>query len=302
MTQDEIFMSRALQLASLGAGHVSPNPMVGAVIVSADGRIIGEGFHRKYGEAHAEVNAFASIAERDMPLLSEATVYVTLEPCSHWGKTPPCADLICGKGVKRVVIGSNDPNPLVAGKGIEKLRNAGIQVSEGCLEDECNRLNVRFFTAHTKHRPWILLKWARTASGALSNPDGSPLSISNPVTLSLMHAERALCDAILVGTNTIFSDNPTLTSRFWPGNSPRPVIFDSERWHGREKEFRLFQRDPVVLDPRKPLRENMNLLFRDYNVISLMVEGGRKILDSFMAEGLYDRIRIETQADTAKIP
>lgn len=288
-------MARALQLASMGAGHVSPNPMVGAVIVSPDDRIIGEGFHRKYGGPHAEVNALASVKEEDLPLLKESTMYVTLEPCSHWGKTPPCASLLCEKQLKRVVTGTTDPNPKVAGRGIEMLRNAGIEVTQGCLEKECREINVRFFTAQIQKRPWILLKWAENKEGKMNADNGEPLTISTPLTIALMHAERAKCDAILVGTKTLLTDNPSLTVRSWPGRDPRPVIFDSPKWKGKEKYLKIFERNPVILDPENSLRDNMALLFEEHGITSLMVEGGRKILDSFLAEDLYDMIRLERE-------
>lgn len=292
---DERYMRRALGLAAHGAGHVSPNPMVGAVIVSEDGRIIGEGWHRKYGGPHAEVNAVRSVSEADRHLLGRSTIYVTLEPCSHYGKTPPCALLLRDTGFRRVVTGCGDPNPEVAGRGIAMLREAGIEVTENCLRDECLAINVRFMTAQTKKRPWILLKWAENAHGAMSAPDGSPLQISSPVTATLMHRERAMCDAIMVGTGTLLSDNPSLSNRFWSGDSPRPVIFDSPRWHDEKikEQLNVFGRDPIILDPCLPLDENMHRLFSGFGITSLMVEGGRRLLDSFIAAGLYDRIRIE---------
>lgn len=294
MESDEKYMTRALQLASLGAGHVSPNPMVGAVIAAPDGRIIGEGFHRKYGGPHAEVNAMASVADSDRHLIRQSTMYVTLEPCSHWGKTPPCAGMLCEQGIKRVVIGTGDPNPQVAGKGISMLREAGIEVEEKCMQAECLAINVRFFTAHTLHRPWILLKWAETADGRWCEDDGTSIDISSPLTLSLMHAERAKCDAIMVGTNTLLQDNPTLTNRLYPGNDPRPVIFDSERWYKRKDHLKVFERNPIILDPGLKPEENMKILFEQYGITSLMVEGGRALISSFINAGLYDRIRKET--------
>lgn len=291
-------MRRALQLALFGAGHVSPNPMVGAVIVAPDGRIIGEGFHRRYGEGHAEVNAFRSVSDVDVPLIPESTIYVTLEPCSHYGKTPPCAKLLCDRRIKRAVIGTVDPNPKVAGRGIRMLEEAGIEVRRGVLEKECREINVRFFTAHTLHRPWILLKWAESADGFIANADGTPVKLSTPVTLELMHKERAMCDAILVGTNTLLSDNPSLTTRLWPGNSPRPVIFDSPRLQSPEIRERLvvMAHNPIILDPSRTLAENMQLLCSEYHITSLMVEGGAQILRSFLDAGLYDSIRVEHSA------
>lgn len=292
---DERYMLRALQLARMGAGHVSPNPMVGAVIVAPDGRIIGEGYHRKFGEGHAEVNAMASVSREDAVLIPESTIYVTLEPCSHYGKTPPCAAMLCERKIKRCVTGTGDPNPKVAGRGIRMMREAGIEVTEDVLHEECRRLNERFFTAHTLHRPWIELKWAEDIHGDMAAAPGERLIISTPVTRALMHRERSLCDAILVGTDTILSDNPSLTTRNWPGNSPRPVVFRSHRLQekGVRERLSVFSRDPIVLNPDISLEENMRILFEEHNITSLMVEGGRKLLDSFIKENLYDRIRIE---------
>lgn len=295
MDNNEKFMRRALELALKGAGHVSPNPMVGAVIVAPGGKIIGEGWHRCFGGPHAEVNAVNSVSGNDISLLRESTMYVTLEPCSHYGKTPPCAMLLIEKGLKRVVTGCGDPNPKVAGRGITMLRQAGIEVTENCLQEKCRELNTRFFTAQTLNRPWILLKWAEDEYGRMSLPDGKPLRISSPLTTTLMHRERALCDAILVGTHTILNDNPSLDNRLWPGNSPRPVIFRSPRFadEGLRERLSVFSRNPVILDPSLPLEENMTTLFTEHGISSLMVEGGRKLLDSFIENGLYDRIRVE---------
>lgn len=301
---DRYMMRRALQLAANGAGYVSPNPMVGAVIVAADGRIIGQGWHRKYGGPHAEVQAFRSVRPDDERLLPEATIYVTLEPCSHYGKTPPCAKLIVDKGVRRVVVGCGDPNPKVSGRGIEMIRRAGIEVTENVLRDECVALNKRFMTAHTLHRPWIQLKWAEDAHGNMArrNPDYTPggdlpeylpLPISSPVGMVLMHGQRAMVDAIMVGTNTLLSDNPSLTTRLWPGHSPRPVIFRSSRL---PDSLKILDRNPIILDPAVPLEQNMHLLFSEHGITSLMVEGGRTLLDSFIKKGLYDEMRIESSS------
>lgn len=290
-----MYMSRALQLASLGAGHVSPNPMVGAVIVSPQGRIIGEGYHRRFGEGHAEVNAMASVRGEDLALIKDSTMYVTLEPCSHTGKTPPCAAMLCRRHIRKVVVGTRDPNPMVAGRGIAMLRSAGIEVSENCLADLCRSINVRFFTAQTLRRPWILLKWAETLDGLMARPDGSPLPISTPLTSALMHAERAKCDGILVGTGTLLSDNPALDTRLWPGNSPRPVVFRSPRLddHDLRTRLRVFARDPVIIDPALSLDRNMHELFATHGMTSVMVEGGPSLLKSFLDARLYDRIRVE---------
>lgn len=271
---NEIFMRRALQLARGGEGRVAPNPMVGAVVVARD-RIIGEGFHRTYGGPHAEVNAIASVTEADLPLLREATVYVTLEPCSHYGKTPPCALLLVEKGIKRVVIGAPDPNPLVAGRGVSMLREAGIEVTEGVLLDECMAINRRFMTFHSLHRPWILLKWAQSADGFMAAIDEAgnpgPVTFSNPLSSVWMHRERAGVQAIMVGSHTILTDHPRLDVRLWAGNNPEKIGC------------------PHGLD----LHRLMDDLTRR-GITSLMVEGGPTLLASFIREGLYDEIRIET--------
>lgn len=305
-TDDIRWMRRALQLASYGWGRTSPNPMVGAVIVSADGRVIGEGWHRRYGGPHAEVQAFANVSPKDEHLLPDATIYVTLEPCSHYGKTPPCANLIVGKGVRRCVVACGDPNPKVSGRGIDIIRKAGIEVVTGVLEKESLWLNRRFMTSQTLRRPWILLKWAESADGfiAATNPEypaknGAtefvPVALSTPLSAVLMHRERAECDAILVGTNTVIADRPSLNSRLWPGNSPKPVIFSSPRI---PEDITFAGRKPIILDPAIPLRENMERLFADHGITSLMVEGGRDTLMRFIEARLFDEIRQEISAVT----
>lgn len=292
-------MRRALQLSLQGAGHVSPNPMVGAVIV-ARGRIIGQGWHRRWGEAHAEVNAVASVCPADLPLLPEATVYVTLEPCSHYGKTPPCAKLLIDRRVRRVVVGAPDPNPLVSGRGVRMLRQAGIEVTEDVLRAECEAVNVRFMTAQRLGRPHITLKWARTADGFIGalNPDGTPapLQISTPLSALDVHRLRSMTDAIMVGTGTLLADNPRLDTRLWPGRSPRPVLFASPRL---PHDAAVMQRAPILLDPSLPLGHNMDLLWQRHGISSLLVEGGAQLLQSFLDAGLYDRLRVETSPRTA---
>lgn len=292
-------MRRALELAGRGAGYVSPNPAVGAVIVAPDGRIIGEGWHRHYGGPHAEVNAVASVATEDEELLPLSTIYVTLEPCSHWGKTPPCSKLLIEKRLRRVVVGTVDPFREVSGRGIGMLREAGIEVSVGVLEVECRNLLRRFITAHTLRRPYIQLKWAQTADGfiAACNSNGTPkaIAISNPATLVAMHRERALADAILVGTDTVITDNPSLTTRLCPGRSPRPVLFRSPRL---PEDAAVMQRDPILLDPDTSLAENMDILYSQHGITSLMVEGGRHTLTSFLSARIFDEIRIETSTAT----
>lgn len=266
---DEKYMRRCLQLARNGRQNSRPNPMVGAVIV-ADNRIIGEGYHVRCGEGHAEVNAFASVKQEDEALLYEATIYVSLEPCAHYGKTPPCCDLIIRKGVKRCVCGCVDPFAKVQGRGIEKIREAGIEVTVGVLEKECQWLNRRFFTFHQHHRPYIILKWAQTVNGYLDN-QGETLAISTEFTRMLVHQLRATEDAILVGNATEKREHPLLTVREWYGKNPVKY----------------------VLSHAHPIDE----IFQDCyerQLQSLIVEGGRQTLQSFIDRGLWDEIRIET--------
>ena len=268
MIDDEKYMRRCLQLAWNGQQNAKPNPMVGAVIVSADGRIIGEGYHVRCGEGHAEVNAFASVRAEDEPLLKEATIYVSLEPCSHYGKTPPCADLIIQKGVRRAVVGCVDPFAEVKGRGIRKLRDAGIEVEVGVLEKECEALNRRFFTFHREQRPYIILKWAQTANGFIDD-HFKPIQISNDFTKMLSHKLRAEEDAILVGRVTDERDKPQLTVREWSGANPKRLIID--RAH------------PLNLES-----------LHAHQIQSLIVEGGAKTLQSFIDKGLWDELRVET--------
>lgn len=286
------YMERALQLAANGAGFVSPNPMVGAVIVTPDGRIIGEGWHRRFGGPHAEVNAVNSVRKADAPLLPDSTIYVTLEPCSHYGKTPPCSKLLIEKRLRRVVIGSRDPFPLVSGRGVRMLREAGIEVIEDFMREECDRLNRRFITAHTLFRPYIQLKWAQSADGFMAafGQDGSPqpVVLSNPLSLCAMHRERAMTDAILVGNNTARIDRPSLTVRHWAGRNPRPVTFGAP----------LDRDDRIALNPELSLADNMEWLYKEEKITSLMVEGGPTTLNNFIEADLADEIRVEYSAIT----
>lgn len=268
MTDDERYMRRCIQLAAGGQQNAKPNPMVGAVIVSADGRIIGEGYHVHCGEGHAEVNAFASVRSEDESLLGESTIYVSLEPCSHYGKTPPCADLIIKKGVRRVVVGCIDEFAEVQGRGIRKLREAGIEVEVGVLEAECRELNRRFFTFHREQRPYIILKWAQTANGFIDN-QLETLQISSEFTRMLSHKLRAEEDAILVGRVTDEREHPQLTVRDWTGENPKRLIIDHAH----------------------PL--NLASLHA-HGVQSLIVEGGAKTLQSFIDDDLWDEVRVET--------
>lgn len=269
MNNDERYMQRCLQLAANGIQGARPNPMVGAVIV-AEGRIIGEGYHVRCGEGHAEVNAFASVSPDDEELLSASTIYVSLEPCSHYGKTPPCADLIINKGVCRVVVGTIDPFAEVQGRGVRKLLEAGIDVTVGVLEEECQWLNRRFFTYHREHRPYIILKWAQTANGFIDD-HGKSLCISSEQTLMLSHQVRAEEDAILVGHTTDVREHPQLTVRHWHGPDPKRLVLTHDR----------------------PLSQLMDDLYQ-HQIQSLIVEGGRKTHESFIQAGLWDEIRVET--------
>lgn len=287
---NEIFMKRAVQLAKKGRGSVSPNPMVGAVIVN-NGRIIGEGFHRRYGEGHAEVNAIASVSDKE--LLKDSTIFVTLEPCCHYGKTPPCAKLIIDSRIPRVVVGVRDPSDKVSGKGIAMLRDAGIKVTEGILEEECRNLNPAFMTAHSMHRPYIMLKWAQSADGFMDAMDDIPVKFSTHLTSVLMHRQRSLFDGIMIGANTLRKDNPHLDARLWHGKNPRPIVIS--RSHNLPKDSYLLSKSPVspiILDGNKPMTQNLASLVNE-GITSLMVEGGATLLGSLIDEGLWDEARIE---------
>ena len=274
MAQDSQFMHRCIQLALNGREGSRPNPMVGAVIVSQEGRIIGEGYHVRCGEGHAEVNAFASVKAEDEHLLPQSTIYVSLEPCAHYGKTPPCCDLIIKKGVRRVVVGCVDPFSEVQGRGIERMRAAGIEVTVGVLENECRWLNRRFFTFHEKKRPYIILKWAQTSDGFIDN-NGHALAISTPFTKMLVHQLRAEEDAILVGRVTDEREHPRLDVREWSGRSPERFVLSHE--NGMEKILNeCYER----------------------SLQSLIVEGGRMTLQSFIDSDLWDEIRVETSAQS----
>jgi diaminohydroxyphosphoribosylaminopyrimidine deaminase/5-amino-6-(5-phosphoribosylamino)uracil reductase len=304
-TQDTLFMRRALELATLGRGSVSPNPMVGCVIAHK-GRIIGEGWHRKYGGPHAEVNAVADVA--DKALLAESTAYVTLEPCSHFGKTPPCADLLIQHRLKRVVVCNVDTNPLVGGQGIAKLRGAGIGVETGLLEAEGRMLNRRFFTFMEKRRPYILLKWAETADGFIARPDYSSKWISNAEARRLVHKWRSEEDAVLVGTNTALYDNPRLNVRDWTGEDPIRIVVD--RFLRLPAGLHLFDQTQTTLcynlledkaneyvqyikldDPEGFPAAMLEDLYRR-KVGSVLVEGGAALLNLFIGASLWDEARV----------
>ncbi|MFC3880009.1 bifunctional diaminohydroxyphosphoribosylaminopyrimidine deaminase/5-amino-6-(5-phosphoribosylamino)uracil reductase RibD [Algoriphagus namhaensis] len=306
MTRDEMYMRRALELAELGRGSVSPNPMVGCVIVYAD-QIIGEGYHRQYGEAHAEVNAIHSVKQPE--LLSEATAYVTLEPCAHFGKTPPCANLLVEKKIKSVVIATMDSNPLVGGKGVKILEDAGIKVKVGVLEADARAQNRRFFTQMNLQRPYIILKWAQTQDGFVARKDFSSKWISNPASRQMVHRWRAEEDAILVGKNTAKYDDPSLNVRDWVGNDPLRLVIDSRL--ELTKGLNLFNGTiPTICYNTQKSEKQENLeyvkliedfsleeLLSDLNqrkVQSLIVEGGAFLLNKFISAELWDEARVFT--------
>lgn len=358
----DIYMHRCLELAQLGSGFVAPNPMVGAVLVHDD-VIIGEGYHQKYGEAHAEVNCLNSVQQEHKHLVERSTLYVSLEPCAHFGKTPPCADLIIRNKIPRVVIGCRDPFVQVDGKGIEKLKAAGTEVIQNVLEKECKEGNKRFFTFHTKHRPYVVLKWAETADGKIAaRPSQSPevglintqplpgretvvnkstpqsevsewanpplggrgavprLHISNTYTNRIVHKWRSEEMAIVVGTNTALYDDPKLSTRLWPGKNPIRIVADMDL--RLPQSLKLFDGSiaTIVFNSKKHTIENTNLSLANgvhyyqvtedvslvhqmlnalysLNIQSVLIEGGARLLQSFIDEGLWDEARIITNEE-----
>ncbi|GAA0877486.1 bifunctional diaminohydroxyphosphoribosylaminopyrimidine deaminase/5-amino-6-(5-phosphoribosylamino)uracil reductase RibD [Algoriphagus jejuensis] len=303
---DRLYMQRALELAELGRGSVSPNPVVGCVIVH-DEKIIGEGYHQIYGGPHAEVNAVNSVSNPE--LLKESTAYVTLEPCAHFGKTPPCANLLVEKGLKKVVIAAVDSNPLVGGKGIEILKNAGIAVETGLLEKAARWQNRRFFTQIEKQRPYVILKWAQTQDGFVARTDFSSKWISGSQSRQLVHKWRAEEDAILVGKNTALHDNPRLDVRDWAGKNPKRIVLDSKL--ALPDSLHLFDQsiNTICYNSQKThASENLDFvnLGNDFSIIeilkdlnarkiqSLLVEGGSHVLAQFISSGLWDEARVFT--------
>ena len=301
-------MQRCFALARLGGGHVAPNPMVGAVLVHND-RIIGEGYHSQYGQAHAEVNCINSVSQNDLSLIKEATMYVSLEPCAHYGKTPPCADLIIKNNILVVVVGCRDSFKEVVGKGIQKMEVAGIQVITGVLEKEAMELNKRFFTFHNLQRPYTILKWAQSGNNKIGSNDGSRMLISNEKTNRLVHKWRSEEAAILVGTNTALKDDPSLTTRHWKGKNPVRLVIDKEL--KLPHNLKLFDEtvQTIVFNGIKESPKNvlycklsndsyyipqiMERLFQ-INIQSVLVEGGAQLLQSFIDEGLWDEARVIT--------
>jgi diaminohydroxyphosphoribosylaminopyrimidine deaminase/5-amino-6-(5-phosphoribosylamino)uracil reductase len=316
-------MRRCLELALLGAGHVAPNPMVGSVLVywdrdTGEERIIGEGYHERYGEKHAEANCIASVKEGDRALIARSTIYVSLEPCAHYGKQPPCADLIIDWQVPRVVAGCRDPFPEVNGKGIEKLRAAGVEVIVGVLEKECVELNRRFFTFHTRHRPYIVLKWAQSADGKIAGGiggggDGGRTYISNDYSNRLVHKWRAEEAAILVGTRTALLDDPALTARLWNGPDPIRLVVDKELrlpsslrlFDGKVRTivFNLVRHgeggmvEYYQFAPDSSLVHQLSMALLQLKIQSVLVEGGARLLQSFIDEGYWDEARVITNND-----
>jgi len=307
-------MHRCFDLAKLGEGNVAPNPMVGAVLVYND-RIIGEGYHQQYGQAHAEVNCINNVSEENRHLVERSTLYVSLEPCAHFGKTPPCADLIIENKIPTVVIACRDSFQQVDGKGIQRLKTAGIEVITPFLEKEALELNKRFFTFHTQHRPYIILKWAQTANGMIGNSDYSRLLISNEITNREVHKWRSSEAAILVGTNTALHDDPSLTNRYWSGNNPIRLVIDKtlrlpaslhlldgniktivfntikQEDNGRVSYFKISSGKSFVAEILKQLHQ--------LNIQSVLVEGGTKLLQSFIDEHCWDEARVITNTALA---
>ncbi|WP_245898684.1 bifunctional diaminohydroxyphosphoribosylaminopyrimidine deaminase/5-amino-6-(5-phosphoribosylamino)uracil reductase RibD [Chitinophaga niastensis] len=306
-------MQRCLELAAMGAGQVAPNPMVGAVLVH-QGRIIGEGYHQQYGQAHAEVNCVNSVPEGDRSLIPLATMYVSLEPCAHHGKTPPCADLIVSQGIKQVVIGCVDTFSEVAGKGIEKLHKAGISVQTGVLEAACRDINRRFFTFHEKKRPYIVLKWAQSSNGLMAGSNGAPVKISNALSDRLVHKWRSEEMGILVGTRTALSDNPRLNNRLWTGKDPVRLIIDRELkiprsyhvWDGSIPTIFITAAETdtngltetLTLDFQQALLPQLMEKLHHRKIQSVLVEGGSYVLQRFMEAALWDEARIITGTGT----
>lgn len=317
-------MQRCLQLAAMGAGQVAPNPMVGAVLVY-NGRIIGEGYHQKYGEPHAEVNCINHVAVADKGLIAISTMYVSLEPCAHFGKTPPCTDLIINNKIPHVVIGCRDSFAAVDGKGIERLKAAGVEVTTGILENECRELNKRFFTFHEKQRPYVILKWAQSSDGKMAAPLNPPeggslelnglkrLLISNEFTNRLVHKWRTEEAAIFVGTNTALLDDPALTSRLYPGNNPVRLVIDMDLklpsslklFDGRVKTivFNQYKEETggmlsfyKIDKDEKFIPQFLNALYK-LQLQSVIIEGGAKLLQSFIDENAWDEARVITNED-----
>lgn len=293
----EKYIKRCVELAKNGLGTTYPNPLVGSVVVYQD-KIIGEGWHRKSGEPHAEVNAINSV--KDKSLLSKSTIYVNLEPCSHYGKTPPCCDLIIANNIPNVVIGTIDPFAKVSGNGIKKLIEAGTTLTVGILEQECNELNKRFFTFHNKKRPYIILKWAESQDGFIApllREKKEPVWITNEISRQLVHKWRSEEQAILVGTNTVIDDNPSLTTRNWSGNNPIRIVLDqnnriSKENHIFDTKAKTISISKNIIDFNKAIASEIARYLFKSNIQSIIIEGGRQTLQTFIDEGIWDEARV----------
>jgi diaminohydroxyphosphoribosylaminopyrimidine deaminase/5-amino-6-(5-phosphoribosylamino)uracil reductase len=309
MDPDQLYMRRCLELAEKASGYVAPNPMVGAVLVH-NNKIIGEGYHQVYGGPHAEVNCLDSVPALMKHLVGDSTMYVSLEPCAHHGKTPPCADLIIRNNIPAVVIGCRDPFKEVDGKGIERLQAAGVKVKTGILEDECKGLNKRFFTFHTFHRPYIILKWSQTANGMIGHAGPDRLHITGSVTNHLVHKWRSEEASVMIGTNTAAADDPQLTNRLWSGPSPTRIIVDLDLKLSPSLNVFDGSARTIVFNTQKnesqngvtyyKISRNTNLISQviealfKLKIISVLVEGGSKLLQSFINGDIWDEARIIT--------
>lgn len=307
MNQHEHYMHRCIEMARLAAGYVAPNPMVGSVLVFED-RIIGEGYHHNFGQPHAEVNCINSVKEQNKHLIQQSVIYVSLEPCAHFGKTPPCADLIIRNKIPKVVVGCRDPFELVDGKGIEKLENAGIGVITGVLENECKDLNKRFFTFHTRQRPYIILKWAQSKNHKIANKDFSRILISNEFSNRVVHKWRSEEAAIMVGTNTAFYDNPSLNTRHWTGPDPVRLVVDMNLRLTSTLQIFDKKQKTIVFNGLKDEEQDNLIFFKieknpslvnpllkacyQLNIHSILIEGGSKLLQSFINEKAWDEARV----------
>ncbi len=309
----EIYMQRCIDLAKYAAGSVAPNPMVGAVLVHQD-RIIGEGFHQLYGGPHAEVNCIRSVKEADRELIPFSTLYVSLEPCAHFGKTPPCANLILSEKIPNVIIGSKDPFEQVNGKGIDILRKGGVNVLQGILEKECDELNKRFFIFHRKHRPYIILKWAQTADLKISSGNSDRLMISNKYTDRLVHKWRSEEAGIMVGTNTAADDDPLLTNRWWTGKNPVRIVIDRnlklspslKLFDGSTRTIVFYSRGelnqsyPVEFNQLRNEKDLIPQILKslyELKILSVIIEGGASLIRSFIRSGTWDEARVITNTN-----
>ncbi len=312
LTTHELYMQRCLQLAALGAGKVAPNPMVGAILVH-NRSIIGEGYHKQNGAAHAEVNCINSVQSEKRHLIKESTLYVSLEPCNHFGKTPPCTNLILEEGIREVVVAVADPFEKVNGSGINKLKAAAVQVTTGVLEKEASWQNRRFFTFNQKRRPHIILKWAQSLDGKIAGANSRPIKISNEITDRLVHKWRSEEAAIMVGTNTALIDDPSLTTRLWTGNNPVRIVVDSKLKLPASLQIFNDNARTVILNTERSAQSGSNYyhqynstqavpaatisMMMEQNLQSVIIEGGTRLLQSFIESGIWDEARVICNRD-----